>query len=81
MPAVDEPTAVQSNLDRLAGTVESLDPRVRKALAKFLRASPRAQVAAMATSPETSAILPLLLSHLNAHPDFRPLLLSLFEGG
>jgi hypothetical protein len=81
MPMSDERTEVQSNLDRLATTMESLDPRMRGALARFLRASPATQAAAMATSPETALVLPLLVQFLDANPQLRPIALSLLEGG
>lgn len=77
----DERNAIQSNLEHLSGTIDSLGTEMRQGLAKFLRASPAAQAAAMATSPETAVVFPILLRQLRMHPEFRPLLLSLLEGG
>jgi hypothetical protein len=76
-----EQAAVQANLEQLGRTMESLEANLRQGLARFLRASPDAQAAAMATSHETALVLPLLLGHLRAHPEFHPLMLSLLEGG
>jgi hypothetical protein len=76
-----EQAAVQANLEQLGKTVESLGANLRQGLARFLRASPDGQAAAMATSHETALALTLLLGHLRAHPKFRPLMLSLLEGG